>query len=152
MPCRLRQPTPGELPHLGDLCLRSKAVWGYDAAFMEACRDELMLHAEDIHATEVVVAEVDGTAVGVAQVAIVGTGGDLLKLFVAPEMIGSGVGRTLFEWCCDTARGKGAGELVIESDPGAVPFYRRMGAKDAGSAPSGSVPGRVLPRLVLALA
>jgi hypothetical protein len=35
---RLRAPRLDELEALSDLCLRSKAVWGYDAAFLEACR------------------------------------------------------------------------------------------------------------------
>jgi hypothetical protein len=33
----------------------------------------------------------------------------------------------------------------------AAPFYRRMGAYDVGQAPSGSVPGRMLPKLVMNL-
>jgi hypothetical protein len=38
--------------------------------------------------------------------------------------------------------------MVIEADPDAAPFYRKMGAKHCGFAPSGSIPGRVLPKLV----
>ena len=37
---------------------------------------------------------------------------------------------------------------MIEADPDAAPFYRRMGAQDVGLAPSGSIPGRMLPKLV----
>ena len=43
MPLTIRTPRPDELSSLSDLCFRSKAVWGYDAAFMEACRGELTL-------------------------------------------------------------------------------------------------------------
>jgi hypothetical protein len=38
VPLTIRKATPEELPNLSELCLRSKAVWGYDQAFMEACR------------------------------------------------------------------------------------------------------------------
>jgi hypothetical protein len=41
--------------------------------------------------------------------------------------------------------------MVIESDPGAAPFYERMGARYAGFAPSQSFPERVLPRMLLEL-
>jgi len=41
--------------------------------------------------------------------------------------------------------------MVIESDPGAAPFYRRMGAVDDGVATSASIPGRTIPRLKLTL-
>jgi hypothetical protein len=42
----------------------------------------------------------------------------------------------------------GAHRMAIEADPDAAPFYRRMGAKDSGFAPSGSIPGRMLPKLI----
>ena len=41
MSLTIRAPTIDELPDLSDLCFRSKAVWGYDEEFMEACRGEL---------------------------------------------------------------------------------------------------------------
>ena len=34
------------------------------------------------------------------------------------------------------------------ADPDAAPFYVHMGAEPAGEAESGSIPGRLLPRLV----
>ncbi len=40
MSLELRGALPGEAGLLTDLCLRSKAVWGYDAAFMAACRSK----------------------------------------------------------------------------------------------------------------
>jgi hypothetical protein len=39
---------------LSDLSLRSKAHWGYGAAFLEACRDELTLTPEQAARTRVV--------------------------------------------------------------------------------------------------
>ena len=41
--------------------------------------------------------------------------------------------------------------MTIEADPDAAPFYRRIGARDVGTAPSGSIPGRELPLLELVL-
>jgi hypothetical protein len=41
--------------------------------------------------------------------------------------------------------------MIIEADPDAAPFYRRLGARDAGLAPSGSIAGRMLPKLVVEL-
>lgn len=147
----LRSARTGELDALTDLCLRSKAVWGYDRAFMDACRDELTLTQEDLRETKLQVAERDGAVVGVAQVSAEGATAHLEKLFVEPGQLRGGAGRTLFAWAKTTARECGATHLVIEADPGAAPFYRRMGARDDGTAPSGSIPGRVLPRLVLTL-
>ncbi len=144
---RLRPARESDLAALSALCFRSKAVWGYDAAFMEACRAELTLAPSDLQDSSVQVAEIGGFIVGVVQVAMSGAAASLEKLFVSPDAMGSGAGRLLFEWSVEAARQSGARTLVIDSDPGAADFYRRMGARDAGRAPSGSIPGRLLPRL-----
>ena len=44
----------------------------------------------------------------------------LEKLFVDTDRIGRGVGRVLFSWALDAARGLGAHELIIEADPDAA--------------------------------
>lgn len=148
---RLRPARRAECAALSALCLRSKAIWGYDAAFMESCRAELALTPEDLERSQVQVAERGGAIVGVAQVSVADAQATVDKLFVEPDTVRAGVGRLLFAWCVETARKRGARALVIEADPDAAPFYRRMGACDAGFAPSGSIPGRMLPRLEFAL-
>jgi GNAT superfamily N-acetyltransferase len=75
----------------------------------------------------------------------------LLKLFVEPGALHSGGGKALLVWATELAKELGARRLTIDSDPNAAPFYRRMGAFDIGQAPSGSVPGRMLPQLVMNL-
>ena len=143
----LRAPNPDETELLTELCLRSKAVWGYDADFMQACRAELTIRPADLARSTFRVATIDGEIVGVAQIAVTGDDAELAKLFVAPGTIGTGVGKILFIWAADEARRRGAKRLWIEADPDAAAFYRRMGAADAGSVPAGSIPGRFLPRL-----
>ena len=148
---QLRDARKSELPSLGELCLRSKAVWGYDDTFMTACRTELTLHPDELESTNLQVAVCDSTVIGLAQVKVTDTDADLLKLFVEPALLRSGVGRLLFEWATARARGLGAVRMIIEADPGAVPFYERMGALYAGFAPSQSIPGRMLPRMLMEL-
>jgi len=148
---QLRPARPDEAELLTDLCLRSKAVWGYDEAFMRACRAELTLSAADLAPSSLQVA-VDGNEVaGLVQIAVEGEKADLAKLFIAPSTLRAGVGRQLFDWAVKTARERGARWLWIEADPDAAAFYRQMGAIDDGVAPSGSIPGRYLPRLKLKL-
>ena len=147
----IRVPTIEELAGLSELCLRSKAVWGYDEAFLEACRRELSFDEQDLQLTSIAVAAHGAKLVGVVQVKVTGDQADLLKLFVEPSVLGCGVGGALLAWASDIARKNGATRLIIESDPGAAPFYRRMGADDFGQAPSGSIPGRMLPRLAIKL-
>jgi GNAT superfamily N-acetyltransferase len=148
---KLRPPEAHELEALSALCLRSKAVWGYDQAFLDACRAELTIQAEELTTTNICVAEHDGAIVGVAQITVVGDNADLQKMFVEPTTLGLGVGRSLFEWASSKAKTLGAQHLTIDADPGAAGFYRKMGAVDNGAVASGSIPGRVLPRLLLEL-
>jgi len=149
---KLRPPHDDELEALSALCLRSKAVWGYDQAFLDACRAELTIHADELASSALCVAEHDGALVGVAQIVVQGHVADLNKMFVDPAAIGLGVGKALFEWASSAARSLGARHLTIDADPGAVGFYRKMGAIERGTIASGSIPGRVLPHLVLDLA
>ncbi|MCT7374334.1 GNAT family N-acetyltransferase [Chelativorans salis] len=130
------------------LCLRAKAVHGYDEAFIEACRNELTV---DPTSSGLVVAEDGAIPVGLAEVVIAGERAELEKLFVEPECHGRGLGRRLFEWAKAEAKSHGACEIVIDSDPGAAAFYERMGAAVMGQSPSGSIAGRLLPRLRLPL-
>ena len=147
----LRPARPDEADLLTELCLRSKAVWGYDDAFMRACRAELTLSPADFTRSSLQVAVEGDEVTGVVQVVVDGEKADLAKLFIAPSALRAGVGRKLFDWAVSTARERGARWLWIEADPDAAEFYRRMGAVDDGIAPSGSIPGRFLPRLKLRL-
>jgi len=118
---------------------------------MEACRKELTLTPELVRDCQIQIAGEDGVVVGVAQVTVDAGVAVLEKLFVEPTRLRSGVGRRLFEWATNAARDHGAEIMKIDADPGAAEFYRRMGAVDDGVARSGSIPGRVIPRLKLAL-
>lgn len=149
---QLRSARPDETVTLTELCLRSKAVWGYDDAFMAACRDELTIKPGDLETSSFQVAAESDEIIGFAQVTVDGENADLAKLFIEPSALRTGVGRKLFEWATNEARERGARWIRIEADPDAAEFYRRMGAIDDGVALSGSIPGRFLPRLKLQLA
>jgi GNAT superfamily N-acetyltransferase len=143
----VRQARLEELPDLSQLCLRSKAVWGYDEPFLEACRNELTLRSQDLMASRVAVAVSDNAVAGVVQIKVVAGDADLLKLFIEPHKLRKGIGTVLFSWAVREAQSQGATRLFIEADPDAAPFYRGLGAYDVGVAPSQSIPGRLLPKL-----
>jgi GNAT superfamily N-acetyltransferase len=144
---RLRPARRNEAPLLSELALRSKAHWGYDRAFLEACRAELTLTPEEIDSAQVTVAERDGRVVGFSGFAGQPPCATLEYLFVEPDHIGTGVGRFLWQAAVDTASSLGFESLTLEADPGAEPFYLAMGACRRGTARSGSIPGRVIPLL-----
>lgn len=147
----LRTPEPEQAEILTELCLLSKAVWGYDAAFMVACRPALTVTEDDWKKSDIQIAVQDDNIIGMVQVMYHGEVAELDKLFIDPAALGGGIGRRLFAWSVETALSKGAKVMTIDADPGAADFYRRLGAIDNGVAASTVIPGRFLPRLKLDL-
>ena len=142
----LRAARPGEAAALSSLALRSKGHWGYSEEFLEACRTELTVPESSID--EVEVAEVDGVLVGFSWLRRGSDGAAVLEmLFVDPPWIGHGLGGRLLASALASARAAGVDDVTLDADPDAEPFYLRHGARRVGEVASGSVPGRVLPRL-----
>jgi GNAT superfamily N-acetyltransferase len=138
----VRSARVGESESLTALCVRSKAHWGYDAAFMRRSRESLTVSDSEIVDGRVLVAERQGLVFGVARVE---PDGELGLMFVDPRTINRGVGRALFEAAVALARRLGAKRMAILADPNAAPFYERMGARFVSQAPSDAIPGRTLP-------
>jgi GNAT superfamily N-acetyltransferase len=132
---------------LSDLALRSKGHWGYDQAFLDACRDELTLTPADVRAKRAIVAERGGRVVGFYTLAGDPPVASLDHLFVEPAEIGTGVGQALWRHAVAAAQALGFTRLEIEADPDAEAFYLAMGARRRGTVPSGSIAGRRLPLL-----
>lgn len=132
----------GEAELLTDLCIRSKAHWGYDDAFMRLSRASLTVSDADIASGRVLVACGDDQIAGVARVEL---DGELGLMFVDPSMMNRGTGRMLFAAAAKLARRLGAHSMAILADPNAAPFYERMGARFVSQAPSDAIPGRTLP-------
>jgi GNAT superfamily N-acetyltransferase len=145
---QLRRARPDEAGALTALVVRSKAFWGYDAAFMAAAAPELRVDPGHAAAGWVTVAERGGVPVGVAVLRPDLDPPELEALFVDPAAIGTGAGRALLAAACAQAAAAGLPELVVESDPNAEPFYRAQGAVPAGERVSPSS-GRALPLLRL---
>ncbi|HTL86505.1 MAG TPA: GNAT family N-acetyltransferase [Acidimicrobiia bacterium] len=130
---------------LSALAFASKAYWGYDDAFMEACRAELTVTPDDLGRASLRVAEQDGSILGFHAV----DDREIVWFFVRPGRMGEGVGAALFADACAVARARGLTTLRIEADPNAAAFYERMGATRVGVAPSASIAGRALPLLAI---
>lgn len=147
----LRRATALECALLTELCVRSKAKWGYDRDFLERCRGELTVDPSAVESGLLQVAARGETVVGIAELSVDGDNAEIEKLFVEPVASDAGVGRLLMRWAVDTAKQAGLRKIVIDSDPNAAGFYRRVGAVDNGEVASVSIPGRTLPRLVIDL-
>jgi GNAT superfamily N-acetyltransferase len=145
----VRAARPHEASELSELAVRSKSHWGYDDAFLRACRSELAVAPDDCDGVHLVVADCHGVILGFAQIGGERPIGELKALFVDLGHIGTGVGGRLLDAVVERAARAGFSTLLIDADPGAESFYLRAGATRVGETPSGSIPGRMLPRLRL---
>jgi GNAT superfamily N-acetyltransferase len=109
----VRRALPGEAGNLSALALRSKGLWGYDGAFMEACPAPLTADPEAIAKYPFYVLDERGTITG-----FYGLGGqppraELEFLFVEPERVRRGRGQRLARHFLALARSLGFEEMDV---------------------------------------
>ncbi len=142
----IRPAQPEEAATITNLVLRSKAHWGYDAAFMEAHRGPLSVTTAYLtdHPAYVLTYQerIRGFYSLVAHSDILV---ELDFLFIDPGAIRLGYGRQLFAHAVETALRLGYQTLELTSDPNAEGFYLAMGARRVGDQASTIIPGRSLP-------
>jgi ribosomal protein S18 acetylase RimI-like enzyme len=146
----IRPAVAAELARLRALAAASKGYWGYEAELVASWAAGLDPFARPGWA--VFAAECGGLLSGWMALAAPRDGTCVLEqLWVDPALIrGSGVGSALYRYACTRALLLGATCLECESDPNAIGFYERMGAKTSGERRSEW--GRMLPVMRLALA
>ena len=135
---------------LSALVMRAKAHWGYSAQTLEGWRCELAVSPQDIRAKPTFVALMDDEVAGFYSLSAVQSVWELDNLWVSPEFMHRGIGRTLLSHALETARSRGAVEVTVDADPNAEPFYQQCGAVRRGevAAPIPGQPWRVRPQLV----
>ncbi len=143
----IRRAKAHEARALSDLAMRSKEHWGYDAAFMAACRDELTLTPADLSRSPAFVCATGRRIAGFYRLNIAHRDAEVGHFFVAPAHIRRGVGARLWRHLVAQARRRGVARIAIASDPSAAAFYACMGAKRVGSVASESIANRRLPLL-----
>ena len=150
---KVRAARPDEAALLTDLAIRSKSAWGYETAMTDAFRDELTVDPGTVATWHIHVADSDGEVGGFYALSVQDDGatGEIEMMFVEPGRMRQGIGRALWDHMMGTARSIGLTRILIDADPYAEPFYLAMGAVRSGEAPSASIPGRMLPRLEVAL-
>ncbi|EPY05674.1 hypothetical protein PAALTS15_19138 [Paenibacillus alvei TS-15] len=146
----IRQAAVQDVRILSELAYASKAYWGYDEAFMEACREDLTITEAHLTAAQFFVVEENRQIQGfiaLEQDLSQRDRGLVTNLFIHPKAIGHGYGQALWNRMIDAARDLGICTVLVHSDPHAEPFYVRMGARRIGEIASTVFPDRHLPVL-----
>jgi GNAT superfamily N-acetyltransferase len=128
---QIKAAKPEDAARLTEVAFAAKRHWGYPDRWMENWRDILTVKPEFIASHETFSAVIDGQTVGFYALSRKDGRLDLLHLWVLPDWMRRGIGRSLFCHALERAR-LGFRELEIESDPNAEGFYLRMGARRVG--------------------
>lgn len=146
----IRPASPTDAPRLTAIAHAAKRHWGYSDELMALWDDDLTLSPQFIASHPVFCAVRDGEIIGFYALLRQGETCELEHMWVDPQHMGTGVGALLFEHAVHTVRSMGGSVLTIVSDPHAEGFYRRMGARRVGRAPS-RIAGRYLPLMRLVI-
>jgi GNAT superfamily N-acetyltransferase len=129
---QITRANPPDAPALSAIAWAAKGHWGYPAHWMEQWRDQLTITPEFIAANETFGAVSNRRIIAFHALLETAEGLRLEHLWVLPEKMGQGIGRTLFAHAAERAAARGARSLTIEADPNAEPFYRHLGAVRSG--------------------
>lgn len=142
---QIRRAKMEEGDFLSEIALRSKAYWGYDDSFIEACRQALTISKECIASNYVYVLEDKSVIMDFFCLVANGKAGELDSLFIDTQFIGKGYGRLLWNSILQNAKDIGIDEFTIDADPNAEEFYKKMGAIRIGEVESTVFENRKLP-------
>ncbi len=124
---------PQHASTLTEVTVAAKRHWNYPEKWMQIWLPALTISPEYISEHETWIAVMDDLVVAYYSLKSHPARNDgeelwLDNLWVLPEYIGRGIGKSLFEHALEKSRARGASLLKIEADPNAVSFYERMGA------------------------
>lgn len=148
----IRKALPEEVTTLSDIAFRSKAFWGYDPEYMLLAKKDLTITEENILVNWVFIIETKYTVKGFYELRENSNHeAELFWLFVDPNSIGSGYGKSLMKHAIQVAVDNGFNHIKIKSDPNAEGFYKGFGAVVIGESSSTVRPDMKLPVMRLHL-
>ena len=153
MNLQIRRANPEQADELTRIALAAKAYWGYPKHWMEIWAPQLTFSPKYFEENEGWVACVDEMPVGFYTLQEKDGTASIENLWVLPEFIGKGVGKTLFLHAVELSRQRGYETLQLEADPNAAGFYEKMGMHKIGEQRYPEMDGqpRILPIMEMKL-
>ena len=152
MDIQIRLARADEADALTELAHAAKRHWHYPENWIEHWKEDLTITSDFIATNEVYVAMIDDKLAGCCALVVNGSVAEIEHMWVKPDYMGSGVGRSLFLKIRDRAAELNLPIIELSADPNAEAFYKRMGATRVGEVRS-EIEGqpRVLPRMAIDL-
>ena len=141
------KPNPIDASELSEVMRASKKHWGYPDEWLKLWENDLTINPEIIRSRDFYVGRINEEIVFFYSIRQLSENRfELEDCWVAPQHIGQGYGRILFEHLISRLRSLECSKLLIEAGPHAEGFYRKMGAIRIGEKPS-KIEGRMMPML-----
>ena len=128
----IRRATAADTPTLTNIAHDAKRYWGYPEHWIKHWETELTIANDFVNENEVYVWASDDEVRGFYALVMRDDKAELEHLWVAPQYIGTGVGKELFTHAMQRAAGRDVSEVQISADPNAEGFYKKMGAHRIG--------------------
>ncbi len=123
---------PEEAEVLSHIAFAAKAHWNYPERWLEIWKPQLTFKPEYFQENESWTADLDGAPIAFYTLQEKDGSAWIENLWVLPEFIGKGIGKTLFLHAVKLARQRGYKFLQLEADPNAAGFYEKMGMHRIG--------------------
>ncbi|MFN2499310.1 MAG: GNAT family N-acetyltransferase [Pyrinomonadaceae bacterium] len=124
----IRRAFANDAATLSEIAHDAKRYWGYPEHWIKHWQDELTISNDFVNANEVYLSTSDDEVSGFYALVVRDDKAELEHLWVAPQFIGTGVGKELFLHAMQRAGARDVSEVQITSDPNAEGFYQKMGA------------------------
>jgi|SRR5579872_2194283 len=148
MKTSIKDATTKDLNKINEIMRISKAHWGYDEQFMDIFMNKLGINSEYMKNHSIKLLYVDNQVAGFYNFGINSDNVfELDNFFLHPDYIGLGLGKKLWDACCQTAKEQGKSEFILWSDPNVENFYLKMGCEKIGVRESPMMPNRYPPVL-----
>ncbi len=144
----MKYATLENIDQINGLLLLSKSYWGYDNEFLDCFMKKFGITTGYMMQHVLRLFYVDDCLAGFFNFGF--NAENLFELdnfFLHPHFIGKGLGRELWEACCQEARKQGKNEFIVWSEPHAEGFYLKMGCEKIGVRLSPMMPNRYPPVL-----
>jgi len=139
---RIIQATEQSLAKINELIARSKAHWTWPEGYIEKALPLHTINSAYLRSNYCFeVLDAHDKLIAFVSVVISDARTVLDNLWVAPDLIGKGIGRRACECVFQLARKRGWTELWVFPDPPAQGFYEKLGFSDTGERVPSRVPG-----------
>lgn len=132
---------------LTKLAIQSEAYWDYDDIFIEKFAELYNVSEEYIASNPVYILYNENDMIGFYGMLLSEEETALEYLYVAPEFIGNGYGKILWNHMINICLEKGIKEFHLVTSPQAKDFYIKLGARYIGEVESLVIKNRMIPKL-----